>query len=315
LYPVAGWLRYAESQLDPASRALNYHLVAVERSPHLDLALTRAATPGGATLEELAAAIRAADPMISLANANEFLRSLVASQILVSDLAPPMTGPEPIEAMLESLHRAAAGLTTILADVRTALQRLDKGGVGQPVQRYRAIASDLRTLPTEPELPRLFHVDLYKPAPGAALGRVVTDAIVDAVDLMAILAPPAPDETMRAFTEAFFERYGDTLHGPLAERPRVSLCDLLDDEAGLGFASSVAAGGEPSPLLEGLEFPPDTDETLRAQRFGAREDRLLRGIVDSARAGVKVPPASMSEAASDRPSRYSITMKSAPSGS
>lgn len=276
LYPAAGMLRYAESHADPKTRALGYKLVAVERTPYIDATIARAST--GASAVELSAALCADDPEIRREEADDFVTSLVESQLLVSDAAPTITGAPPIDGMIDALRaagrpgeRAARALT----EAREAVHALDESPFGHPRARYEVIAEALEALPTKPEIARLFQVDLHKPAPGATLGSAAAFAIEEAIELLARVAPPASDDTLQRFREAFAERYG--------ERRRVPLVEALDDEAGLGFASSLAEISEPSPLLEGLVFPSATASP--SVPFGAREERLLRGIVETARAG------------------------------
>ena len=276
LYKAAGKLRYAESYADPKTRALGYKLVAIECTPYIDATLARAST--GASVVELAVAVCADDPEITREEADAFVMSLVECQLLVSDAAPTITGAPPIDGMIDALcaaGRPGERSARVLAAARDAVRALDEAPFGHPPARYEAIAEALDALPAKPEIARLFQVDLHKPAPDATLGSAAVVAIEEAIELLARVAPAASNETLRGFREAFEARYG--------ERRMVPLLEALDEEAGLGFTSSLAGASEPSPLLEGLVFP-STPESPSVP-FGARQERLLRGIVESARAG------------------------------
>lgn len=298
IYTAAGKLRYAESHADPKTRALAYKLVAVERTPYIDATLERASS--GASADALAAALCADDSEITRDEADAFVASLVESQLLVSELAPTITGALPIDGMIDALLAAGpSGERTarVLAGTRDALRALDETPqLGLPRSRYEAIAATLDALPAKPELARLFQVDLHKPAPGATLGASAMAAIEEAIELVARIAPPTSDKAFDDFREAFAARYG--------ERTRVPLVEALDDEAGIGFASSHAGTSEPSPLLDGLVFPPSTASP--SVPFGAREERLLRGIVEAARAGSRewtLDAADVATLASKEPTR------------
>ena len=169
LYRTAGRLRYAEARLDGKVRA--YHLVAVEENEYLLATLARAEK--GAMPGELAAALVAADPEITLAEAESYISELIASQLLVPDLAPAVTGREPVHGLIDLLNRAPATqmLAQPLMNVRTELAQLDVNGLGNAADCYHAIAQHLHTLPAPVELARLFQVDMVKPAPAAVLGR------------------------------------------------------------------------------------------------------------------------------------------------
>ena len=78
------------------------------------------------------------------------------------------------------------------------------------------------------EAKHVYQVDLYKPAPGLALGPRVMRAIQDGCSLLLSLAPPEPDG-LSDFRRAFRQRYEDQ---------EVPLLQALDEEMGIGFPAS-----------------------------------------------------------------------------
>lgn len=270
IYQAGGRLRYAESKLQKKTRS--YHLVAVEATDYLEAVLKRAES--GATLSELAQLLVADD--ISFEEAKAYIDELVASQLLVSDLEPPVTGPEPIHALIPQLTGQPSGAEAarILSSVRDGLVAIDDQGLGIGSERYRAIASELGALPAKVELNRLFQVDMVKPAPDATLGVKVIDEIRHGVEcLHRITARPAKD-ALTAFREAFQSRY---------ESQELPLMEVLDEEGGIGFQTSQHPGAEASPLLEGLGFPGGTGDNQVA--WGMREVLLLRKLLELERSG------------------------------
>jgi thiopeptide-type bacteriocin biosynthesis protein len=246
LYRVAGRFRYAEAHLRDKERT--YHLVAVDDTEYLRATLRRAQR--GARPAELAAALVAQDPDIAPEEAQAYIDELIASQILVTELAPAVTGPEPAEDLLAQLEgvQACRDLARTLADVTAALGRIDQAGLGAEPQRYRDLARDLEGLPAMPELARLFQVDMVKPVTGAALGEAVIAEIVRGVHLLHRLGrwSSGPSNLAR-FREAFLARY---------EAREVPLVEALDEELGVAFEPAGEAGAEATPLLEGLNFRP-----------------------------------------------------------
>lgn len=284
LYPAVGKLRYAEGVTEPGSRVRSYQLVAVERTEYLDAALARARA--GASVAELVNAIVADDPDIDRDEASAYVESLVSNQILCSNVTPNVTGREPLSelvAVLRSMGPVAQGAAQTLEEARTSLCALDDASLGVAPERYHAVADGLAVLPAEIDRARLFHVDLYKPAPKAALGEAALRSIQEAIELSTRLAIPSPDAAMRRFHAAFVERYGEPTDGPLPTRRMVPLCDALDDEVGLGFNTRSEGGSGRSPLLERLAFPVDGPSPTR--ELGKREQRLVRGLVETLRAG------------------------------
>jgi thiopeptide-type bacteriocin biosynthesis protein len=267
---VAGQVRYSEAHTDSKTRARSYHLMSVDASDALELVLARAA--GGATRDTIAEALVAADPELASAEAAAFVDEIIGSQILVSELVPPVTGAEAIHHVVSVLGERAPDhpARVVLERTRDALAALEREPLGVPSSRYKAIAEDLSSLPAPVELPRLFQIDLVKAAPEARLGGLVLAEIERGVDLLLRLSHSREPETLSAFVRAFSERY---------DQREIQLCEALDEEAGLGFAS---LGSEPSPLFEGVVFPPPTPSaTAPDERFAC----LMGGITRALRSG------------------------------
>ncbi|MEO6191946.1 MAG: lantibiotic dehydratase [Thermoanaerobaculia bacterium] len=246
LYRAAGRLRYAEARLDKKVRS--HHLVAVDSNDYLEEALRRA--EGGATALEVAEALVAFDPDgdVTIDEAREFVTELIDSQILVSDLSTPVTGPEAIHDLIEQLRRipnTAIARDTMerLVQVRTALEELDAGGPGADPARYEAVAETLRELPTPVEMSRLFQLDMIKPGDRPALGGEVLAEIVRALEILLRLAVDRQVEGLERFRKDFNERF---------EGREMPLLQALDEEVGIGYERASDFGAEASPLLRGM---------------------------------------------------------------
>ena len=265
LYEAAGRLRYAEARL--SNRVRSHHLVAVQMSEYLAATLERA--KDGALPELLAQALVDRDEDISFAEAEEFINELIDSQLLISELSPAVTGPEPIHGLIAMLrgHPEAADIVDRLEQVRSSLQAIDTGGLGGEPRRYRTIAGLLEELPAKVELSRLFQVDMIKPTDEATLSPELVAELVRGVDILYRLLPAQPQDRLASFRATFTERYGDR---------EVPLVEVLDEEIGIGFERSSAPTAEASPLLADLLFPPtSTEDTLR---WSGREAYLLRQL-------------------------------------
>jgi thiopeptide-type bacteriocin biosynthesis protein len=280
LYRAGGRLRYAEARLDDKVRS--HHLVAVEASDYLEATLERAR--GGALAADLAAALvtaegAAAEVDISQEEADAFLAELIDSQVLVSDLSPPVTGPEAIHDLVDHLAGLDAGQEGArrLAAARDALAELDAGGVGAPAARYHTIATDLEALPTKVEMARLFQVDMVKLPAEASLGPEVMAEIVRGVDLMRRLSGRTRQESLERFRKEFQDRYGEQREAPLVE--------VLDEEIGIGFERASELGAEASPLLRNLALSPPAAETTYP--WGPRQAVLLAKMQEAQAAGLQ----------------------------
>ncbi len=246
LYRAAGRLRYAEARLD--NKVRSHHLVAVDSNDYLEEALRRA--EGGATAREIAEALVAFDPdgEVTIDEAREFVTELINSQILVSDLSTPVTGPEAIHDLIDQLNRIpatalVANTAERLTKVRATLEALDAGGPGAPPSRYEEIAEALRELPTPVEMSRLFQLDMIKPGEQPVLGGEVLEEIQRGVESLLRLAIERQSEGLERFRKDFNERY---------EGREIPLLQALDEEVGIGFERASDFGAEASPLLRGI---------------------------------------------------------------
>jgi thiopeptide-type bacteriocin biosynthesis protein len=288
LYRAAGQLRYMEARATDAARGRSYALVAVEPTDYLDAVLEHGRP--GARPDELVAALAAGDPDVDAGDAQAFVDTLIDRQILVSGLEPAVTGPEPVQALIAALDAVSGHVTEtmtghmdgartaarVLAEVHAGLAELDAGGLGAEPARYRALAHALAQLPARPELPRLFQVDMVKPAESAVLGVEVAADIVRGVEILRRLASQG-DADMARFRKRFEERYEDRA---------VPLVEALDEEAGVGFGTGPA---EASPLLVGLGF---AEEAAAGPSWEPRHALLQRKLMEAARSGA---PAGISE--------------------
>jgi thiopeptide-type bacteriocin biosynthesis protein len=259
LYEAAGRLRLAQTRLGDNGRS--YHLVAVDKSPYLTAALERAR--GGAALAAVAEVL--VDEEISQAEAEAYVAELADNQLLVSHARPLVTGDEPVHGLVTTLrgHAETAQIGERVDEARAILEAIDAEGLGASPDRYRAVASVLGELPAQPELSRLVHVDLLKPAREATLGRRVVSEITRGVGILHQLARPQGADALSRFREAFSRRY---------ETREIPLVEALDEETGIGFERSSSPLAEASPLLAGLRFRGSDQAT---QRWTARHSLLL----------------------------------------
>jgi lantibiotic biosynthesis protein len=270
---VAGRLRYAMRR---EGESRSYSLVSLEPADYLVATLDRARR--GALPGELASALCDADAEVTREEADAFVDELIDSQVLVSDLAPLVTGPEAVDDIIAQLDaiadvEAARAAAAALRAIRGSLGELDRQ-VGNPPAHYRGAAEALAPLPAKAEIHRLFQVNLVPVAVRAELGKDVLDEIARAIGVLGRLARPRGADELSRFREAFVERY---------ETRELPLTEVLDEESGIGFAASQSPGAAASPLLDGLAFPPATAD--EAVGWGARISWLARRIAAAAAAG------------------------------
>ncbi|XXF79655.1 lantibiotic dehydratase [Myxococcaceae bacterium GXIMD 01537] len=273
LYRTAGRLRYAEAHLEARTRT--YVLVSVEPTEYLEATLERART--GARLATLAQALTDADPEVSREEAEGYVGMLVDNQLLVPEFAPLVTGPEPVNELMERLEPipAMAEPRRTLRGVLGGLTELDASPLGAEPARYRSLARGLEALPVSAEPGRLFQVDLRKPVEALTLGPKVVDALARGVALLHRIHPGGESPSLRRFREAFTQRY---------EGREVPLVEALDEDVGIGFEAGSDITAEASPLLRGLDFPAPAEAS---QPWGPALAHLQHRLTEVLRSGAQ----------------------------
>ncbi len=235
LYRAGGRLHYAQSRRDGGSRS--YHLVAIEETPEVRTTLERAAA--GALPSDLAATLVTAE--IGLDDARQFVEELAASQVLVSELGPDVTGEGALHGLIARLGDLpeTEAVAASLEQVRDALVAIDRNGVGgNPPTRYAEVRIGLDRLGLQTDPARLFQVDMVKPATGLTLGPPLQAELTRGLELLQRLPVTSDPDTsaLGRFVERFMARY---------EGGEVPLVEALDEEVGIGFESQVDVGPEP----------------------------------------------------------------------
>ena len=248
LYRAGGRVRYLESQRDEHGHS--YQLIAIEETDYL------AATLEAATKGKKAAALAKAlvDKDVSLEEAQKYIDLLIINQILVPDLSVPLTGPDPLSALIDRLERykKLGSVATTLSGARSQLTRIDRKGLGVEPNHYQEFARSLEDLPVHANPSHLFHVDLINSDSKAVLGSQVLVEITRGITILHRLTPRPKIEALDRFCAAFTDRY---------ESREVPLAEALDEESGIGF--ETVAGSSP---VADLEFPvPPVSRTWRSR--------------------------------------------------
>ncbi|MGW3045040.1 lantibiotic dehydratase [Kitasatospora sp. NPDC001159] len=208
--------------------------------------LDRAAEPLPWT--ELHRAVTAAHPQVDGAAVDWLLGELVRTQILLTDLLPPLEEPDPIGHLLARLPLPAADeLRAVQAD----LAAYERTAPGEGLPRWRALTERMRRLyPAE----RLVQVDLGLDVEVRLPAAVRTEVERAAHALWAVSAGRPGPAHLRQYHEDFMERYGLGRAVPLLE--------LLDPERGLGAPA-------------GYQLPRGTRALRPGEPADARDELLL----------------------------------------
>ena len=274
----ADGIHYFETRMVNGHRS--QHFSKILSSKALEVVLDRART--GATIDELSESLqqqlRGAN--ISRESARNYVRQLVANDVLVSDLRPPLTGPQPVDGFIERLDSLPQGRmhATRLRTVRAILAELDANPVTAPLGEFRSRIANLKaSLNTSAQTSDLLQVELHKPLDCGCLPPVIGTALAEAADVLLRLgheeARHSPTQAaLREFREAFSKRFGQAW---------VPLLEAVDEITGIPFGTT-GSSQDTSPLLRDIP----SDDSAGPQMPPPRTyPLLLSKVVEWARTG------------------------------
>lgn len=267
LYRIGNRFRYGRIEMKDGNR--HAHLVGVKSDMPLEAVLNRAKY--GSDLADLAHSLLADD--LPMEEVRRYLDELIDQQILVSELEPAPTGPEPLRGLIRIFERSASThpVANALAKVALLLDNLDAKGLGNSPSAYRELISVLRGLPATMNRSKLWQVDLFLPAPRVTLGPSFQEEMLGAMELIHRITPKNAQDPFKAFKESFRQRY-DQRWVPLAE--------ALDPECGVGYFGAKGNVALATPLLDGIAInakAPDRSEELGLQPW---EVHLLKRLME-----------------------------------
>jgi thiopeptide-type bacteriocin biosynthesis protein len=258
-------IRFIERHVDGGS--YSYALSEVDASPLIVAALDAAT---GATGDEIAATIMAADADVTEEEAHQFVDDLIDAQLLVSSFELPLSSDDAADDAIRLLRaHGLADMAAALEQSAAALDTISKGPLGASVDTYRQIASELQpAIDIDPA--RMFNATLTRSGT-PEIGPEIIAEVDRAVALLHRITRPERT-SLHSFAGAFSLRWGTR---------DVPLLEALDPETGISFPPVIP---DSSPLIAGLQFPAPPGEG-RSDTWSDRDDVLLNLLCESIRAG------------------------------
>ncbi|WP_411144782.1 lantibiotic dehydratase [Streptomyces sp. x-80] len=223
--------------------------VSVRLTPAVEAALELAA--GGARTADIVRELQRRFPDAPAGAADRMIGALVRQEILLTELRPALDGTDALEhvigvlARLEDVSVPACPLLAALRAIAVARDAYDAAPLGQRREPLAILECRMRDLR---DAERLLHVDLCLGA-DVQLPSAVFDEAATAVGVLWRLSPPVPGTAnLRAYHEAFLERYGTDRAVPLTE--------LTDDTVGLGVPAGYRWPQHGTRTAVGAQHPP-----------------------------------------------------------
>ncbi len=240
LYKSGNQLRYVEYEYVNGVR--QHHIVAVEDSIYLEKVIK--ASSEGLLMSQIVHLL--VDEENALEEVTDFVEDLIASQVLISELEPSVSGPEfldHIKGVLSKLKNTQEQLD-IINYVENKLTEIDKH-IGNESNEYIDISHRLQELGTHFDPKYLFQTDVILKPKSNLLSDSVINSVKKGISLFNQITLPPKESLLSSFKDAFYERF---------EESEVSLSKALDVEIGVGYKQNQDAF-DINPLIDDILLP------------------------------------------------------------
>lgn len=231
LYEVGDSYRYVEYELEQGLRS--YRISSVEKEDLLERIFAAAAT--GVRLQEVVALI---DLEATDDEKEQFVRELVDSQLLVSELELAVTDPNPLGSLIGKLKTVSEGVNQarltfyleVLIGFEWAIARLNESSARERREDMVSLFKrGLEQLGLADYRNNFFQLDLFKEAPTPdKLPEKTFRTVLRGIEVLSrfTASQTKQERQLEAFKRAFIEKY---------ESEEVPLAEVIDAETGIGF--------------------------------------------------------------------------------
>jgi thiopeptide-type bacteriocin biosynthesis protein len=247
-----------------------YSIVRLQAEPVLDDVI-QAARLKEMTVEQLVqVAITRSGRTGQSGEAEDYIRELIDSGVLVSSIEPSVTSDAAIDELLAffTLVSEDSNATVSLAEMRERLKTSRQTGTDARSDLGHADVL-LQLLPVSAEgrlPPSPLHVELWKPTAANTLGTATVQSVIAGVSALCLVGRRLESAALEEFRERFVMRY---------ERACVPLLRALDEEDGVPFGVGGVAG-PPADQTAAREFRRKVMECLVSYRGDGVPEVLLQ---------------------------------------
>lgn len=251
IYLLGDKLRYVEYSYRGTKRT--HSIQSVDFSIHLELVLSEASS--GKRISELTELLVKKD--VDKEEAVGFICELIDSQILKSELQPPVTGEDVLQNIIKKIEilEGLTGVLNILNSIRKELHNIDLNiNKNTPID-YQKIISSINKFPIKYDEKYLFQTDLFKHTVSSSISENIIKDVGHAIQFLQRISLLCNTEESRLdkFKRAFAERY---------EEEEVPLLQVMDTESGIGYPIGKVRE-EINPLLDNLSIPQINNDKIK----------------------------------------------------
>lgn len=267
IYRIGKRYRYVEYRYENNRR--EYSLESVAHSIYLEGILERVKV--GATLENLVNLLSEQD--IDVEEAQSFIDELVDTQILISELEPPVTGPDYLEDLKTRLSRLkdVNEELDVINTLQTFVGQLD-ARIGTPIEEYLLTNDLVSNLKIPFERKFLIQTDTFGTYMHNTLNYSIIKKVKQGMAFLNRVNTNPKSGNLERFKAKFIRRF---------EHEMVPLLHVLDVETGIGYEQNPNSL-EATPFLDDIVFPmPKDDEAGDMTRHDPLQKVLQRKLAEA----------------------------------
>ncbi len=250
IYAFGEQLRYVEYRYVNNKRI--HRISSVDNSEYLQKILNHCHK--GSCINDLANLL--VDDDITYDDSESFIKELIDSQIIVSELEPAVTGDEFIYQIINTLKLINKESSTeinaiieLLISTQEQISIIDNE-IGNEVISYKNIYENLQVIGVAIEENQLFQVDMYRSTNVSILDISIQSQLTEAISFLNRMNRNYENTNLKIFRENFYKQYED------AELP---LLEVLDTETGIGYKGKDILGI--NTLLNDIYIPNKIQES------------------------------------------------------
>ena len=267
IYFINDEIRYYSYSLSNGSR--QYHLNSITNSEYISLIIEEARQ--GKTIQEFIEILTNYE--VGETDARSFIDGLIEERILISNLAPSLTGADYFTYLGKTLEKSKFYAT--VNKVSNALDQISSNP-RKVINSINSIKEQLESSNLEPGK-NLININLFLkgtftiPAKDRDLLEKSLNQIIH------VLPVTHTNNHLNEFKEAFVKRY---------EQAEIALVKVIDSESGLGYP--IHNIGSSYYFLRNIDFPYESNQPNHSQRSTSFEDYILKKYITARETGSRV---------------------------
>ena len=247
IYKVGDQLLFTES-VSVNGRSENI-LSSVSESSYINKVLAKSKNLTG--FDELVETVRSENPSIGVARIEQFIRDLISSQILISELNPQVTGESIVRKMIEIIKASGQNPNTFTL-LENAYHNLESENTSLEI--LIGLDHELRENFTHRKISETLQETLFFNMNKNRIKKSVVHEISKHSQILWELQSPQSSADLKSFKQRFDGKF---------EGKEIPLLIAMDTEAGVGYGSAVNGTTEHMPLLKNIVIrAADSDESI-----------------------------------------------------